>query len=231
MKIKQYAAFALMGLALGACQKPGGEDPDVVEPEGELVTASLAIQFPKSIRTYSIGHDDENATNEETEIDQIDVFIYDNGGTYAVDHFNFNNPVTGTDPLSGPQDYGISDNGTGGDDDDFYFTANFEVREGEKLVYVGINLPSWIVERLKTGFYVNEVFEHDDLINELAKETETPTQGGSKRVAFFNTAQKIQNITGGNPDNPVQISVSVSRLVAKVIVKADDGTAEGSAAT
>src|SRR5690606_25122698 len=77
----------------------------------------------------------------------------------------------------------------------------------------------------------NEVFEHDDLINELAKETETPTQGGSKRVAFFNTAQKIQNITGGNPDNPVQISVSVSRLVAKVIVKADDGTAEGSAAT
>lgn len=58
MKIKQYAAFALMGLALGACQKPGGEDPDVVEPEGELVKTKLAISIPKSIRTYAPGEDD-----------------------------------------------------------------------------------------------------------------------------------------------------------------------------
>src|SRR5690606_29436484 len=104
MKIKQYAAFALIGLALGACNKPGGDGPDVVEPEGELVKASLAIQLPKSIRTYSIGEDDLNATTEEKNVEQIDVFIYDNGGTYAVDHFEFNNFVPGTAPLPNPQD-------------------------------------------------------------------------------------------------------------------------------
>src|SRR5690606_10467924 len=122
MKIKQYAAFALMGLALSACNKPGGEDPDVVEPEGEMVNMRLAIKMPKSVRTYAPGDDDDHATPQEIRANRVDVFIYDNGGGYALTHYPFTT-LSATPATPGEGEFGF-------DNDDF-LTGNFEVREGE----------------------------------------------------------------------------------------------------
>ncbi len=213
MKIKQLLTLSLIGLAVGACKRPdGGEDPTNVDPEGELVKAKLSVSIPKSIRTYAPGDLDVLATDEEKLAKTMDVFIYDDGGAYALTykHFDFAaSGPTGTDKF-------IVDP----DDDTKFTTAEFDVREGDKLVYVGINMPNFIVDRLKTGYYVNEVFEQVDLIDLLAT---NEVGNGSREVAFFNTSTPVT--TAINASSPTTISASVSRLVAKVIVMAadDDG--------
>lgn len=208
MKIKQYVAFALIGLALGGCNKPGGDDPDVIDPEGELVKAKLAISVPRSVRTYAPGDTDPLATDDEIVANTIDVFIYDDGGSYALTYYRFapTAPLGTAEPAAGFFNY----NGTG----DQFLTADFDVREGPKLVYVGVNLPDFIVDRLKTGYYINEIYEQTDLIDLLTEEIETT---GSAEVAFFNTAIVEHDVTADG----AAIPVSVSRLVAKVVVMAD----------
>lgn len=202
MKIKQYAAFALMGLALGACQKPGGEDPDVVEPEGELVKVQLAIKMPRSIRTYAPGDGDPNATVEEKMVNDVDVFIYNNGGSYSVVHKEYT--------PGGPE---LIVQGTA--PNEYWVTEDIELTEGPKLVYVGINLPDFIRDRLATGYYVNETFQRTDLITELLEGT---TGGGSSIVPFFN--ESIVNFDAGTDVGPIE--VKASRLVSKIVVMAED---------
>jgi len=212
MKLKQLMALALIGFAVGACKRPDGGDSDVVEPEGKVVKAKLAINVPKSIRTYAPGDGDPLATVDEKVANYIDVFIYEDGGSYALSFYGRFTP-NGTPPTvaipTGTQ-FGI-DNAT----QTQFVTADFDVREGEKLVFVGINLPDLIVDRLKTGYYVNETFEQTDLINLLANEQEI---GGSSEVAFFNTALVPHDLTA---DDEI-LNVSVSRLIAKVVVMAED---------
>lgn len=220
MKIKQLLALLLIGLAIGACKRPdGGEDSANVDPEGKLVEAKLAIKMPKSIRTYAPGGADPNATEDEIEVNRIDVFIYQNGGSYALDYFYFDVPRGTSAPLTGDHDFRIEENGVGPADDVFE-TQTFQVREGEKLIYVGLNLPNLILNRLKSGYYINEVFEADNLIDELAA-IGTETGGGSREVAFFSANRLVQNITDAIPASDA-IPVNVSRLVAKVVVKAVD---------
>src|SRR5690606_31876084 len=142
---------------------------------------------------------------------RIDVFIYDAGGSYALTHYEFlpNNPNGPTTEAPEAGEFGLNN-----PDATQFLTADFDVREGEKLVYVGLNLPLFIRERLKTGYYVNEVFEHDDLIDQLL--SGTPSSGGSSNLAFFNTEVVQQPIT----TDGFLLEVDVSRLVAKVVVKA-----------
>jgi len=225
MKIKKYVAFALMGLALGACKRPGGDGPDVVDPEGKLIKAKLAIKMPRSIRTYTPGGADPYATADETAANRIDVFVYENGGSYATDHFAFTNNI-GTDPIGGTVDFRIAENGPG-EADDVYETATFQVREGNKLVYVGINLPALIRDRLSTGYYVNEIYEDPDLLSLLITPNTGPGVNGSASVPYFSSSRGA-NVTftaddADNPD-PDPFEISVTRLVAKVIVITPGGT-------
>lgn len=212
MKIKHYLAFALIASALGSCKKSGGENPDTVDPEGKMAKANLTISIPKSIRTYAPGDTDPLATNDEIVANTIDVFIYDDGGSYALTYYRFD-PADDLQDIPAAGEFAYNAGGTQ------FITADFDVREGPKLVYVGINLPSFIVDRLKTGYYVNEIYEQTDLVDLLADEIES---GGSAEVAFFNTAIVKQDI---NADDLPTIAVSVSRLVAKVVVRADGATA------
>src|SRR5690606_14164334 len=123
----------------------------------------LAISIPKSIRTYApdqLGTTDQYATDDEMTAERMDVFVYDNGGSYAVQHFEFDDyagSVSGTPTAELVDGQFAINNGS-----NTFLTAKFDVWEGVKLVYVGINLPDFIVSRLAMGYYVHEVFENKD---------------------------------------------------------------------
>lgn len=224
MKIRQFLALALIGLVLGSCRKPdAGDGPDGVEPEGKLVKAKLAISIPKSIRTYAPGDGDLYATPEEVYADYIDVFVYENGGAYAVDHFHFvRTGPTPADFISAgdPNEGEFKNPGNGST----FVTGEFEVKEGDKLVYVGINLPDLIVHRLRTGYYVNEIFEEEDLLAELL--SGTPGPGGSSNLAYFSSNRDVNvRFDAVTTANPIATTISVSRLVAKVVVTTPGGPA------
>ncbi|GEM_PF-970543 len=220
MKIKQLLSLALIGLAVGACKRPnGGEDPTNVGPEGKLVKAKLAISIPNSIRTYAPGASDLYAAPEEIYADHIDVFIYENGGSYAVDHHHFIRTASPDFTSTTPPDEGEFKNPSDGTT---FVTAEFDVKEGDKLVYVGINLPDLIVDRLRTGYYVNEIFEDDDLLAELL--SGSPGAGGASNLAFFSSTRGT-NVTFAEADvvDDYTFNVSVNRLVAKVVVTTAGG--------
>src|SRR5690606_13249504 len=99
----------------------------------------------------------------------------------------------------------------------------FQVREGDKLVYVGINLPALIRDRLSTGYYVNEIFEDPDLLSQLI--TPNATANGSAVVPFFSSSRDV-NVKFDNVQDGVTttLDVTVNRLVSKVIVTTGGGS-------
>src|SRR5690606_12741806 len=136
---------------------------------------------------------------------------YEEGGSYALTYKHF---VFTEDVPSNNSEFYISGND--------FVTGKFDVREGKRLVFVGVNLPDFMVNRLKTGYYVNEVFEDADLVEELTKDSSgEATDSKPRKVAFFSTSVLPIDIVEDDPETD-EISVSVSRLVAKVVVAAKD---------
>jgi len=211
MKFKQLMALALIGFAVGACKRPdGGEDSANVDPEGKTVKGKIAITLPKTIRTYAPGDTDPNATAEEINATTMDVFIYNDGGSYTLAYTN-RLTYSATGPLG--NQFAPSTAGTE------FETAEFTITEGDKLVYIGINLPDLIANRLRTGYYVNEIYENPDLFSKLLN------NGGAGNVAFFNAGivgHDFKAIADGG-DGPT-VTIPVSRLVAKVAVMTPTGS-------
>lgn len=207
MKIKQYAAFALMGLALGACNKPGGEGPDSLGPdEGKTGRLKLSFALPDKIGTYAPGDGDDNATDAEVAVDYIDVFIYDDGGGFGLTHETILAADMTQGPVGTPNVWTLDD--------------PIPVRPGRKQVYVGVNLPSYIVNRLVTGHYVNESFASAD---PAAGDDDLVRSTG--HLAFFNAdlTGDVHIVDVPETGTPTPFSVNVSRLVAKIIVKEGSG--------
>ncbi|PPL02129.1 Mfa1 family fimbria major subunit [Parapedobacter indicus] len=208
MKIRQFIALALIGSALVACNKPdGGEDPDVAGPEGKMAELKISFTLPDIIQTYA-GETDPNATAAEVAVDRIDVFVYDDGDGFGLTHASFGVGAGASNFSSlGP-----------GTPNAYQSNSTIDVRTGRKQIYVGINLPTAIADRLKEGHYVNEVFSSDEFVNAL-----------NGNVAFFNSdidddgtgeSKHIYTITEAGPNT---ISIDVERLVAKIIVRQQAG--------
>src|SRR5690606_16200000 len=93
MKIIQYAAFALLVLSLAACNKPdvgdGADGPG--SEEGKTGKLKLSFALPNKITTYA--GNDPNSTEAEATISTVDVFVYEDGGSFALDYF----PLTDAD--------------------------------------------------------------------------------------------------------------------------------------
>lgn len=199
MKTRQLLTLSLIGLVLSACNKSQHEDPDVAGPEGMPAKLKLSLTLPNIIQTYA-GESDPNATTSETEIDYVDVFVYDDGDGFGLTYKRYMAAEVGVGTVPFPNLRKI--------------TPTLDVRTGRKQIYVGVNLPDEIVDRLKTGHYVNEVFSSINFVN------------GSGNIAFFNAdidddgthnnSKHIFNIVEGGTN---EVTIEVARLVSKIIVK------------
>src|SRR5690606_40974017 len=92
---------------------------------------------------------------------------------FALDHF----PLTNAD---------FSRVGPGTSTNQYTLDNPLSVRPGRKQVYVGINLPTHIVERLKAGHYINEVYS--SIVTGTPNSDALIGNGGAGNIAFFNSS-------------------------------------------
>ncbi|WP_276348102.1 Mfa1 family fimbria major subunit [Daejeonella sp. JGW-45] len=222
MKTKFYAILLLAAMSVAACKKEPRSGGPGAEEQG-TAKLTLKIKQAKGITTYT--PDDPNATDEESIVNRIDVFIFDDGAPFGVIHRS----VTAAadiyvDPLnkitSGLKPIEL-----------------LNVKTGRKRVYVGINLTTAVVNRiadnyafLTDGISFNTgtiaPYNTDQLFEHLVGTPLVPANNDANLVMFntfdFDDAvpgnRNIIDITEAGP-NP--ITVNVSRMLAKVAVKQD----------
>jgi hypothetical protein len=223
MKTKFYAILLLVAMSLAACKKeprtdgPGGEEQGTAK-------LTLKIKQARGIVTYTA--DDPNATDEESIVNRVDVFIFDNGAPYGIIHRAI---TAAADIYVNPADKlgeGLKP------------IELLNVKTGSKRIYVGINLTTAIVNRivdnyafLTDGISFNAgniaPYSTDQLFNHLVGTAVTVGSNDANLVMFntfdFDDAvpanRNILDITDAGPN---AITVNVSRMLAKVAVKADE---------
>ena len=186
MNIKKYALIALAAVAITACKKNNEVENIDTLAQGKDTKLSLTVTAPNGITTYA--GEDDNATDAETKINKLDVFVYDDGAPFSlVSHTQITGDtliyVSGTSNLK---------------------TQTVNVKTGSKRVFVGVNLSPAIVAKLVANYAnMNTALDVDmsTLVN----------RDGS--VAMFNERITRINITENAATNVV--NVPVSRLVAK----------------
>ncbi len=222
MKTKFYAILLLVAMSLAACKKEPENRPGGKDDQG-TAKLTLKIKQAKGITTYTA--DDPNATDEESIVNRIDVFIFDNGAPYGVIHRAI---TLAADIYVDPLDKIASG---------LKLIELTGVKTGTKRVYVGINLTTAIVNRvvdnyafLTDGISFNTgsiaPYNTDQLFEHLVGTPLAPANNDANLVMFntfdFDDAvpgnQNIITITEAGP-NP--ITVNVSRMLAKVAVKQD----------
>lgn len=224
MKNKTMLILALVMLSLAACKKtpdaePGSEPGSV--QEGKNANLKLKIKQSRGLQTYAPG--DLNATDAEVTVSRVDVFIFDDGAPYGLIHKFFDQPADiYVDPLDIPNS-GLKS------------LDLLNVKTGKKRIYVAINLTNAVVTRLVDNYaYLTDGITfnsgsapyNDRLFQHLVGAAATPSSNDAS-VVMFNTTDFDGTPTNvltivENPVSPQnEITVDVSRMVAKVAVKTD----------
>lgn len=186
MNMTKYAVIVLAAVAFTACKKSNEIDEVSAISQGKDTQLQLTVTAPKALVTYAAA--DANATDAETKVNTIDVFIYDDGAPFAlVSHTH----------IAGDTD--IYE-----DEDKTMKKQTVRAKTGPKQIFVGVNLSVSMVNLL-TANYANMntalAVDMSGLVN---------TDGS---VAMFNERINRLTITENTATNIV--TVPVSRLVAK----------------
>ncbi len=208
MNLKNYAFVALAVVGLAACNKNDSNDPGQ-KSNGEDTKISLSLSIASSgTKTYAPGGDDydDNATVDDIYMRTVDIFIYDNVSPFALTHKHLNanddfETINGARRLK---------NGT-----------ELDAKTGEKLIYVGVNLPASYVTQIKAtqGLTSLEgVFSTLQLYNGGLDVLNTNGMAMFSDVGVV--AELAKNELGVVPTTN-KISLTLTRLLAKVTV---DGT-------
>lgn len=208
--MKNHSIVALAMVGLEACRKNDFNTPGKLSTsEDTKISISLSIAS-SSTKTYTPGGD-PTATVDELDMNTVDIFIYENVSPFALTHKHFED----TDNASVDFELGYSGerrlkNG-----------MELDAKTGEKLIYVGVNLPSSYVSQIKatqslaslegvfsTWYLYNGLF--DDLL--------------PSGMAMFSNQGAVA-ILGKTELGVVpatnQVSLTLTRMLAKVTV---DGT-------
>jgi hypothetical protein len=188
-KIFYLTALAVMVLA--SCGKENGGD-NVLDQEGVKAGLAIKMAFPSTrVATYA----NEDATDEELTVEDVDVFIFDAGDNSLVTHRHLTKADFDVDVTK-----------------KIYITKNTSkvvTTTGNRKVAIGVNLPASIVATVNTVRSIDAVNDqtvHDVTVADIAT---------ADRFAMFNVDmdQVIVVKPGDDPDNTV--SLNVERLAGK----------------
>lgn len=198
--------FAIVGLA--GCKK---NNPNTTEQQstGEDTKISLSLSIASSgTKTYG-SPGDVNATLDDIKMNTVDIFIYDKISPFALTHKHIEDKNEGSDYFKD----GV--NGERRLRDNIVLDA----KTGDKLIYVGVNLPVSMVSQIKATqglaslegiFSAMEFFnEHYQEINKINGMAMFTNEG---EIATF---EKTEGFVIPNAN---QISFDLRRLLAKVTV-------------
>ena len=196
MKTK-FLILAALAATLGftACKKDGN-GIEISNEEGKATAMQLSLSFPRNVGTRATA--DPNATNAEAEVKTVDVFIYTGNGT-----FSSHTPLTAAAFTQGTST---------GSADVYEYTATTKIptTTGAKSVFVGINLPTSVVNAVK-----------NQPQSALANAVQTMSRAdltGTSGFAMFSVAPVTKTfVEGDDPAN--EVTVQCQRLVAKVTVE------------
>lgn len=208
MNLKNYVFVVLAIIGLAACKKNRSDDLGQ-KSKGEDTKISLSLSIVSSgTKTYAGG--DANASVSDVEMNTVDIFIYDKVSPFALTHKKFE------DIGNASADFESVDGARRLKND-----VELVTKTGEKLIYVGVNLPDTYVNYIKDTqgvasldgiFYAIELYNKDEMSLNAAG------------MAMFTKVGKVAVLektgSGGIPESN-QISFELTRMLAKVSV---DGT-------
>ena len=200
MKTNYFVIAALAATTLFAsCNKDNNR---INENGGQATSMKVSISFP-SPATRGTLTADPNATNEEVEIRNVDIFIYTASGAFSSHEHLLGSAFTWQGANATP------------DADVYTTTTKIATTTGSKSVYVGINLPAGLAASLE-----------DKPASELATAVKNLTaQQLTNAPAFtmFSTVGVTRTFEADENAAANKITVKCQRLVAKVTVETKNG--------
>ncbi len=197
MRIKFKPLALCFGIVAGLVSCSSDDDNNGVNPiidEGTPTSIKLSITQPKTYATV-----DPNATDAEAALKTVDVFIY-NAANTLVRH-------------AALTDADFVQNGSNGNNDLYESVTSINTTTGPKTVYVGVNLPASIVSNIRsTGTAAGIEAVNSITVSDIAN--------ASSGFSMFSTDPKTSTFVEDETDPANNITVTVSRLAAKLTVHA-----------
>ncbi|MCD8270877.1 MAG: Mfa1 family fimbria major subunit [Parabacteroides sp.] len=191
-RFKYFMMAAVLAAGFTSCSDSDDEGGGV---EGQGKPTTMTIKFSAPVSTYASNGDD-NAIDAETVLGRAAVFVYSTSGAYQ------------THKELSQSDFVY-------DDVNHVYNAqtNVDASTGEKLIYVGINLPDGMVNAIKSGgVYAEYVLSNPNLLYSAI--VSGGTSGG---FAMFN--EKIEKKTLVEDASQNVFEINVKRMAAKVTVQ------------
>lgn len=195
-KFKYVMMAAVLAAGFTSCSE---KDDNGGGPEVQGKTTSMTIKFSAPAETYA-SNGDPNAIADETALGRAAVFVYSTAGAYQTSKLLDKDAFTYD---AGNKVYNA--------------TTTVEATTGEKLIYVGINLPAGMVDEIKSG----GVYAANTLSNPNVLYSAMAADGSTGGFAMFN-----ENIEKHDLDvDPAQnvFTINVKRMAAKVSVQEATG--------
>ena len=189
------AIAAIMGFT--ACNKEHEVDNGLFKEEGKATAMKVSINFPRGAQARSTA--DPNGTDEESKISTVDVFIYTGSGNFS-SHAHL---------LASDFTQGAST----GSADVYEYTASAKIptSTGAKNVFVGINLPSHVVDAVKG--------QSASALSSAVQTMSRSQLASNNNFVMFSTGPANSVFVEDDSDPANKVTVQCQRLVAKVTVE------------
>lgn len=205
-----FATAALAATMLfAACSNDSGENANTPE-QGVETVMGLSFTMPNPQDTRIADGGDVTATPEESDVKTVQVFIFNNDGTYDSKQGYYE--LDKGDFIPAGTTYTLKDD------------KAIQVMTGGKRVYVGINLPANFKGKTNVGSEVALKAAKDFLINGTVSAENTKKELVLNGMAMFSDevatpvlSPKAEGSTATPAENMVEMDVT--RMIAKVVAQ------------
>lgn len=181
-----FAAALMLSLGLGSCSS---DDESTPMPNGKFDTSfRLALSNPA---TYGASAEDQNATSYELSFETVDVFVFSVDGTLES---HTQRKAADFDRIAGTDKWELKSG------------KSIGAMTGDKLIYVGLNLPADIAANIKKNGPSSS--------NAIVAITDLERAEG---ISMFNREVVKETLVEDTSGAKNVVTVPVSRLLAKVL--------------